>query len=111
MSYRSFLVVLALGATAWLAGPPSAHAQYIGRDGELVFPDNPREYRGGPPPGRYGRGWDDDDDWGDRRGYGRRGGRPRICVTSRGTCPAFAPPGVRCRCEIPGFGRKRGIVR
>ncbi len=36
----------------------------------------------------------------------------QICVTSRGSCGS-APNyiGASCRCEIPGFGRKRGNIQ
>ncbi len=35
-----------------------------------------------------------------------------VCVTSRGSCQA-APSdiGAGCKCDIPGFGRKRGNVQ
>jgi hypothetical protein len=42
--------------------------------------------------------------------------RPRVrmtdvCITSRGACPVYPqPPGRPCRCEIPGFGVKRGAT-
>lgn len=44
------------------------------------------------------------------RGYGgERGGA--ICVTSRGNCRSYpAPYGAPCRCDIPGFGPKRGNI-
>ncbi len=84
------------------------------------------DYRRGPPrdyyDDRYDRrgGWDRDDRW-DRRDdrrwrererYGsRRGGA--ICVTSRGACRISLPlvSGAACRCDIPGFGPKRGNVQ
>ncbi len=36
----------------------------------------------------------------------------QVCVTSRGSCgtlPNYI--GAPCRCEIPGFGRKRGNIQ
>jgi hypothetical protein len=45
-----------------------------------------------------------DDDYRPRRS---RGG---VCVTSRGNCPTYSPVGAGCRCDIPGFGTKRGNV-
>jgi hypothetical protein len=62
------------------------------------------------------------DGYGPRRRYerpygGYDGGPPRgprimrVCVTSRGACPSYPlPQGAPCRCDIPGFGPKRGIV-
>lgn len=58
----------------------------------------------------------------ERPGYGY--GRPRnetrrvarfgsVCVTSRGSCE-FSQPALlntRCRCDIPGFGPKRGFIQ
>ncbi|KAA2237471.1 hypothetical protein [Salinarimonas soli] len=42
----------------------------------------------------------------------RRAGRfGQACETSRGTCYVNPQPiGSRCRCDIPGFGPKRGNV-
>ncbi|MFC0282816.1 hypothetical protein ACFFJB_04195 [Camelimonas abortus] len=37
--------------------------------------------------------------------------RGPVCVTSRGACPSIPlPAGAPCRCDIPGFGWKRGAV-
>ena len=34
-----------------------------------------------------------------------------VCVTARGNCPAYPSPiQSPCRCDIPGFGPKRGNV-
>lgn len=35
-----------------------------------------------------------------------------VCVTSRGECTVgrYVPLGTGCKCQIPGFGRKRGQV-
>ena len=56
----------------------------------------------GPPPRPYG--------YGPPRPYGRPSS---ICVTSRGTCPIAYPVPFNspCRCDIPGFGPKRGATR
>lgn len=62
----------------------------------------------GPPPRPYGYGPRPD-------GYGPRpyGRQSSVCVTSRGTCPiGYAVPfNSPCRCDIPGFGPKRGASR
>jgi hypothetical protein len=36
-----------------------------------------------------------------------------VCVTSRGECGVgqIVPIGTGCKCQIPGFGRKRGHVQ
>lgn len=47
----------------------------------------------------------------DERSYRPQRSRGGICVTSRGTCESFAPRGANCRCDIPGFGPKRGNVQ
>lgn len=96
--------MLAVAALAALAASP-AFAQYFG---------GPR-----PPPPGYERGYDDrryDDRRRDRgpRYDDRRGPRGgRMCVTSRGACPTgyTLRPGTPCRCDIPGFGVKRGNVQ
>lgn len=58
----------------------------------------------------YARPYEDDE----RRPLPPRYGRQRmgsVCVTSRGTCPAYPSPiQAPCRCDIPGFGPKRGNV-
>jgi hypothetical protein len=118
MSYRYFFLLLAMVAGGWLAAPPSAQAQYApgyDRQGQGLYPDDPRDLDRNPNWRRAPRGGYDRDDWDDDGWRGRgRGGRSdwgRVCVTSRGNCRVSAPRGISCRCEIPGFGRKRGIVR
>lgn len=88
------------------------------------------QYYGGPGGGGYGGGrggYDDEDDrprrrgprYDEDRGYGRDGGgyggqrgRASVCITSRGSCGTSpAPRGYPCRCDIPGFGMKRGNVQ
>ncbi len=58
-----------------------------------------RDYRYGPPR----------DEW--RRPV-RRARSGNICVTSRGNCeyPQSFPINSQCRCDIPGFGMKRGNI-
>jgi hypothetical protein len=86
---------------------------------------DPYGYRG---PSRYDGGpylAPRQDTWRERRprsydapgwGYERHSPRPsrrfgQICATSRGACYVRpVPVGSRCRCEIPGFGLKRGSV-
>lgn len=69
--------------------------------------------RPAPPPQRYRRYADEDDDeyyYTPRRrrvaDYGS------VCVTSRGNCrvPGGGPLNSPCRCDIPGFGLKRGAI-
>jgi hypothetical protein len=45
-------------------------------------------------------------------GYERRGAGS-VCVTSRGECSVgrYVPIGTGCKCQIPGFGQKRGHVQ
>ena len=88
------LFLTAAAAAVLVTGVAPAFAQYYGD-----------EY--GPPRRRVYRE-EYRDDYGPPRRYGRGG--PPICVTSRGSCPYPAPPGSSCRCDIPGFGPKRGIV-
>ena len=69
------------------------------------------------------RDYDRRDDYGyERRDYryaqprreGRRQGQRfgNVCVTSRGSCEysQSLPITSRCRCDIPGFGPKRGNI-
>ncbi len=70
---------------------------------------------GGPPPGyerdyyrprpQYRQEY--------RPEYRQRRNLGTVCVTSRGSCGIDAPNyiGAPCRCDIPGFGRKRGNVQ
>ncbi|GEP09105.1 hypothetical protein [Methylobacterium gnaphalii] len=82
------MAVGAVPATAQYGGP------YYGGDEY----DRPRRYER-----RY------DDEYRPRpRPYGRQGS---LCVTKRGNCPyPPAPQDSPCRCEIPGFGPKRGAI-
>ena len=91
--FRKFALLAAAGGCLIAAAPASA--QYY-------------EPYGRPPPPPYGY---------DRRppppdGYYRRERRfGDLCVTSRGSCPTRPGPiGIRCRCDIPGFGAKHGSI-
>ncbi|CAH1650218.1 hypothetical protein [Chelatococcus asaccharovorans] len=124
MSFRLFLSLFALLVAGWMAVPQTALAQYAppgyGRD----YYDDRGPPRYDPREERRREEWRRQQEWerrNERRGDwdGRRGGWDdrrgprggRYCVTSRGSCPAVGPSGGACRCEIPGFGRKRGIIQ
>lgn len=107
-------LLLTVALLAFSAGP--AFAQYY--PGNRPVPPPPQQQyqdhhnNRGPAYDRRGPRYDD------RRGprYDDRRGprqRPRMCVTSRGDCPApgYAGPGASCGCNLPGFGMKRGNVR
>ncbi len=61
-----------------------------------------RDFGYGPPPGA----------WREGRRPARRAQAGNVCVTSRGSCeyPQYFPLNTRCRCDIPGFGMKRGNI-
>lgn len=119
MSFQKLTLAVLAGAAMFAAAP--AGAQYYDPyrpryEYDRPPPPPPRyedEYRRPPPPPDYGyrrRGPPppDDYDYGPPRGP-RAGG---MCVTSRGSCPT--PPisrGAPCRCDIPGFGEKRGVIQ
>lgn len=102
------LMLLAV-AIAGLAVTGTANAQYYGGGGYYAPPppaydpyDRPYGYRRPPPPPAYGYGG----------GYGYRQPIGRFCETGRGSCYTRPTPvGSGCRCDIPGFGLKRGIVQ
>lgn len=79
-----------------------------------VAPAAAQYYPYPPPPGYYpqrpGGGYYRPDPYGD--GYYRRPVQfGNICFTSRGSCPTRPQPvEAPCRCNIPGFGVKRGGV-
>jgi hypothetical protein len=92
-----------------LIGPASAQ-YYYGGGGYYAPPPPPgydpygRPYGYRPPPPAYG--------YGDGYGYGYRARLGRFCETGRGSCYTRpVPVGSGCRCDIPGFGLKRGIVQ
>ncbi|WP_406856474.1 hypothetical protein ABEG18_02265 [Alsobacter sp. KACC 23698] len=40
-----------------------------------------------------------------------RGRMTDMCITSRGACRVYPQPtGRPCRCDVPGFGTKRGVT-
>lgn len=102
------LAVFALALSFSTAVIVPAGAQYY-RDGYYPPPpprgydpyDGPRRGYGGPPPPGY---------YGGRSEYRARFGR--VCLTSRGSCYIGRPVPLNspCRCDIPGFGLKRGAV-
>jgi hypothetical protein len=116
---------LLLSALAALTLAAPASAQYYGSpyQEEWVRPA-PRYYEYERPD--YGYRPRSDDYGRDYYGYERREYRyaqPRrewrrparygnVCVTSRGSCeyPQSFPIGAGCRCDIPGFGPKRGNI-
>lgn len=125
MKHRSVLLALALAAAA-LGWGGVAEAQYY--DGPR-WDDGPRERydgpprdwdRRGPPPPRGGwgapppppPGWGRPPAPPPPPGWGRPRQRGGVCVTSRGACPSGPlRAGSPCRCDIPGFGVKRGVVQ
>ncbi len=86
-------ILLSLTAACLLASLPVC-AQYYDPP---PYRRAPRYYDdGGPPPGGY---------------YRRERHLGEVCVTSRGNCPTSPGPiGIRCRCDIPGFGKKHGSI-
>jgi hypothetical protein len=105
------LMMLAV-AIAGLAVTGSASAQYYGGGYYAPPPPGydpygrPYGYRPPRPPPGYGY----DRRYGDNYGYRARLGR--FCETGRGSCYTRpVPVGSGCRCDIPGFGLKRGIVQ
>ncbi|NIX78100.1 hypothetical protein [Microvirga terricola] len=89
---RIALAALALALTA------PASAQYYGNP----YPPPPAPEWGGPPPG-YRHEW---------RRPAPRQRVGNVCYTSRGSCeyPQYFPINTPCRCDIPGFGMKRGAI-
>ncbi|HRK24348.1 MAG TPA: hypothetical protein PLQ11_05280 [Beijerinckiaceae bacterium] len=82
---------------------PPRYDPYDGPRGYDPY-DRPRRvdpYRYDRPPPR---------DWGYRPP--RRQPMGNVCVTSRGACNSYLTPiGTGCRCNIPGFGLKRGTIQ
>jgi hypothetical protein len=120
---------LLLAALAALTLTAPASAQYYG--GPDSRPDREEWVRPAPrydEDGRPGYGYRPRPDYERRDDYGYerrvyRYERPRrewrrearygnVCVTSRGSCeyPQSYPIGTGCRCDIPGFGPKRGNI-
>ncbi|KQO49084.1 MULTISPECIES: hypothetical protein [unclassified Methylobacterium] len=113
----AFAALTALAATTALGlGQAQAQVQFRIDDGYDRSPrgrspygdDRPRAY---DRYDGYARPYED----GERRPVQQqRYGRQRmgsVCVTARGNCPAYPSPiQSPCRCDIPGFGPKRGNV-
>ena len=115
---RLFLAALALQAPAFLALAAPASAQYYGPYSPAPgwyepaprYQPRPDYYR--PRSDYYERRRYYDE--GPPRGVWRRPARQvgNICVTSRGSCeyPQYFQLQTPCRCDIPGFGPKRGAI-
>jgi hypothetical protein len=104
-------VVLAAMALSMLATQP-ATAQYYGdpyRGGQSYFEEDDFDDR---PRRRYRRDFEERDFAPRREFRSRRAQVGSICLTSRGNCDVGypAPISSRCRCDIPGFGPKRGAI-
>ena len=97
------LALTAIAGGCLLAAAAPASAQYYEPYGR---PPPPYGYERRPPPpdGYYRRP-------GPPEGYQRERRFGQVCVTSRGTCGTRPGPiGISCRCDIPGFGPKRGSI-
>jgi hypothetical protein len=113
MLKRLSLVAL---ASVTLLGSLPAGAQYYD---PYRGPPRGEYYERGPRGGfdddrRPRRGYDDErrrPRYDDERSYRPQRSRGGICVTSRGNCQTSLPRGSNCRCDIPGFGPKRGGVQ
>lgn len=105
---RKTRVLLAALAGVILAGAVAAvpaSAQYYG--GGYYPPPSPSYDEYGRPYG-YRRPPPPDYEY----GYRRRAPISQFCETGRGGCYSRpSPVGAPCRCDIPGFGLKRGIVQ
>lgn len=97
----------------YIPDPEEFPRQRIYREQPQYYRDQPQYYRPAPqyrPAPRY---VDPDEDYvpAPRRAP-RAAGLGRACVTSRGVCFVNYPQPVNsgCRCEVPGFGLKRGAI-
>lgn len=120
MLSQSRLAKALVGASLALAmAGSSAFAQYYYQPAPRYYPAP--QYLPEPVPGTGGyspRPRYYEEDYRPRRrpyaeyGYERRGGGS-VCVTSRGECSVgrYVPIGTGCKCNIPGFGQKRGHVQ
>lgn len=102
-------ITLMLFTVLALLLPHAAGAQFLPPGGPpFGFPREEPEYPRRPPPGYYEerrRPVYRDDEQYERRPLSN------VCVTSRGECyTRRSPYGAPCRCEIPGFGLKRGNI-
>ena len=109
-----------IGGITLLAGAVGAEAQYYHQP-------TPRYY---PAPHYQPQPWPPFHDYGYEEVYrpvprarhyshspglysGAQASAGSVCVTSRGECSVggYYPIGTGCKCNIPGFGRKRGHVQ
>ncbi|GJE15816.1 hypothetical protein [Methylobacterium marchantiae] len=117
---RTRLIALAtlIAATGLGMGQAQAQVPHYPDYGNGRAPYGQTPYGYGQPRGYdrsegYGQPYEDD---GERRPLPRQYGNGRqrigsVCVTARGNCPAYPSPiQTPCRCDIPGFGPKRGAV-
>lgn len=105
----NFCVVCATLLTAGSAPAQDYPGYHLARGIEFYLDDEPPP----PHPPYYQQ---QQPYWEGNRGRHQRGrGGPAyggVCVTSRGACPAGPlAPGSPCRCELPDFGSKRGVVQ
>jgi hypothetical protein len=95
------LVTAVLAGLALFSSISSAEAQYY------PYPQPPPRPYYGPGPGYGGPQYGGYDYYTPRR----RVALGNVCDTSRGACQfPPTPVGSACRCRIPGFGKKRGVV-
>ncbi|WP_043751929.1 hypothetical protein [Methylobacterium nodulans] len=115
------MTLAALAALTFGGGIAPAFAQYYGDDydrprrryeyrDDYGRHDRPRRHRDDHHEGyHHERYYERERDH--RREPGHGGGFGRICVTARGHCPTRPGPiNAPCRCDIPGFGLKRGQI-
>jgi hypothetical protein len=104
ISTVSRTAALFAGLLALVVSSGFASAQYSPRGG---YSDDRPRYRDDRPRYRDDRPRFRDD----RPRYRERADVSGVCVTSRGNCRIVpSRVGSACRCDIPGFGRKRGSV-
>ncbi|WP_112663747.1 hypothetical protein [Microvirga flavescens] len=104
-------LALALFALVALAGPSFAqyYDPYYGPGPGWNRPPPPPPGWRPPPPPQPGWGPPPGQRW---RQQQQRRQMGNVCVTSRGSCeyPQYFPRNTPCRCDIPGFGTKRGAI-
>jgi hypothetical protein len=101
MTIRKFAAA-AIAGFALVTSVAPVMAQY--------YPYPQQQYRPnyGPGPGYGGPGYGGQDYYYTPR---RRVAYGDICSTSRGACQTSpTPAGSPCRCKIPGFGKKQGVI-
>ncbi len=102
MKHRQFFKSISVFLMLCSAGPASAQYYLPFNVPNQGYEREEREYyRPRYEDRRYERGYERQ-----RRDLGQ------VCVTGRGSCGS-APNyiGASCRCNIPGFGRKRGNIQ